>query len=97
MADHVPTVINELLDLTGFTQGQLAKKLRTSQSNISKWRSGKQNPNKAQWDRVVTLYIDLAGDISLDAKVAPYDEGTKKVIHGMVDDYLKRIPMPPNR
>ena len=57
---HVPDVINELLDRTGYPQWKLAKELKCSQATISKWLSSKQSPTKKQWDRI-QAYASLKG------------------------------------
>jgi transcriptional regulator with XRE-family HTH domain len=97
MADDVPKIMNELLELSRLTQTKLAKKVGTSQSNISKWKSGKQKPLKDEWERVMAYYLEVGGAGSIDRKLTPYDDETKRIINEIVDDYLKRIPPPTRR
>ncbi len=56
---RVPEIIREVLDVTGLTQGELAKEVGASQGTISKWISEIQSPNKTQWDGVLSF---IAGD-----------------------------------
>jgi len=94
---HVPTVIQELLELTGDSQGRLAKRLGVSQSNISKWLNNAQQPSKPQWDRVMGLYFEMKGwRHSIDAKIAPYDDEFQEIVRRVVDDMVK-IKGPPRR
>lgn len=51
----VAQVLRQILALTDETQAQLAKRLKVSQSSISKWISELQSPNKRQWDAVEEL------------------------------------------
>ena len=51
----VPTVLKEVLGLTGMTQADLARKIEVSQGTISKWLSEQQSPNKRQWDQFVDI------------------------------------------
>lgn len=90
---HLPSVIKELLELTDLPQHKLAKRLGTSQGSISRWLTGKHEPTKAQWDRIYSLYSELKGwRHSIDAKIAPYDQGIQDDIHEIVDRILKNVP-----
>ena len=92
----VPAIIREMLELTGESQGKLAKRLGVSQSNVSKWLAGQQ-PNKVQWDRIRDVYFQLKGwRWSLDEKIESYDEEMKARIHDLIDQILKIAP-PPRR
>lgn len=54
VAPEVHELLNHLFDLTGMRQADLARKIKVSQSTVSKWLSQRQYPNKAQWDALVT-------------------------------------------
>lgn len=97
MALHVPTVIKELLDLTGWPQWKLAKALGVSQGTISKWLNEQGEPTKSQWDKVLELYCEHKGwTLSLDDKLAQYDHATRQRVHDIVDRILEMAP-PPRR
>jgi transcriptional regulator with XRE-family HTH domain len=95
--DHVPTVLRELMQSTGWTQGQLAAQVEVSQGTISKWLAGTQDPRKTEWDRVKALYVELKVEDSIDAKVRPYGPETRRVVDDMVVNYLSKLPRPPKR
>lgn len=95
---HVPGIIKELIELTGYPQWKLAKRLGVAQSTISKWRKGTQEPTKPQWDKVEALYFELKGwRHSIDAKIAPYPQETQDMIHDVVDRILKNQKPPARR
>ncbi|MCK1585462.1 helix-turn-helix transcriptional regulator [Bradyrhizobium sp. 168] len=47
--------VPRILDATGWTQKELAKKIGVSQGTISKWMNETQSPNTKQWDGVLDL------------------------------------------
>jgi phage repressor protein C with HTH and peptisase S24 domain len=55
-AMDVSETLREALEITGLKQADFAKKVGVAQGTISKWISGGQVPNKAQWD-VVTEFL----------------------------------------
>lgn len=55
--------VERILELTNWTQKDLARKIAVSQGTISKWLSEAQSPNTKQWDRVLEL-------IRKDARIA---------------------------
>jgi repressor LexA len=52
---QVAEVLHRIKEEMDWTQSVLAKRIDVSQGTISKWNSGQQSPNKAQWDRVIAL------------------------------------------
>jgi SOS-response transcriptional repressor LexA len=52
---NVPSILNKVLAIAGFTQAELARKVGVSQGTISKWISDQQSPNKRQWDDVMAV------------------------------------------
>lgn len=52
----VINIIYALMDYYEINQEQLADKLKTSASNISKWLNKKQSPNRQQQLKIVNLY-----------------------------------------
>lgn len=87
---HVPTIIQELLDLLGEPQWKLGKRLGVSQGTVSKWLRGEQDPTKSQWDKVSELYAKTKGwKISLDDKISHVDAETQQRIHEIVDRILE--------
>jgi repressor LexA len=68
--------VPKILEATGWTQKDFAKKIAVSQGTISKWMNETQSPNTKQWDRVLDLIkrdgrlIDLARDLE-PAALAP--------------------------
>lgn len=97
MAWHVPTIIRELLDLTGWPQWKLGKRLGVSQGTISKWLYEQTEPTKSQWDKLFALYCEHKGWIfSLDDKLAQYDPDTQQRLHEIIDRIFQMAP-PPRR
>jgi repressor LexA len=47
--------VPRILEATGWTQKDLAKKIGVSQGTISKWMNETQSPNTKQWDGVLEL------------------------------------------
>lgn len=95
---HLPSVIQELLELTGDTQKQLAKRLGVTQGTIHKWLEKGQQPKKPQWDKIQSLYFELKGwRHSLDAKIAPLSTEEQAAIHELVDLWIKNINRPRRR
>ncbi|MGY4614797.1 phage repressor protein C with HTH and peptisase S24 domain [Bradyrhizobium sp. USDA 4472] len=47
--------VPRILEATGWTQQEFAKKIEVSQGTISKWMNETQSPNTKQWDRVLEL------------------------------------------
>lgn len=56
-ASDVPAIVRAVMQAEGLKQGQLARKAGVSQSTVSKWLAGVQEPNMAQWSRVVRLAL----------------------------------------
>lgn len=97
MAHHVPSLVKELLELTGWPQWRLGKQLGVSQGTISKWLNEQNEPTKSQWDKVLELYAEHKGwTMSLDDKLARYDPETQQRVHDIVDRILQIAP-PPRR
>src|SRR5258706_5008907 len=95
MPDDVPTIIQEIMDLTGDKQVPLAKRLRVAQSTLNRWLHGGHIPNKKQWDRIQAAWREAMGiKLTIDQKIEPYDIETQLVIHQMVDNYLRTLPRP---
>jgi transcriptional regulator with XRE-family HTH domain len=92
MANEVSQIIQEIADLTGWKQTEIAKEAKCSQSNISKWKSESQEPRKGQWERLLRLYYDVK-----------YGDGTYATINQMAQNYLNQLkprsppPPPPRR
>lgn len=55
MDADVPKIVQELMRVARIGQAKFAKAVKVSQGTVSKWISGKQSPNKTQWDRVIAL------------------------------------------
>lgn len=55
MAQDVQDIVRELLAITKMGQVRLGKHAGVSQAAISKWISGKHEPRKPEWDRVIRL------------------------------------------
>lgn len=90
---HVPSVLHELLTLTGWPQWKLGKALGVSQGTISKWLSEQNEPTKSQWDAILALYCEHKGwVVSIDDKLAQYDAETQRQVHDIVDRILKIAP-----
>lgn len=51
----VPSIVRQVLEVSGLTQTQLGKKVGVSQGTISRWISGGHSPNTEQWERLVTF------------------------------------------
>lgn len=47
--------VPKILEATGWTQHDFAKKIAVSQGTISKWMNETQSPNTKQWDKVLDL------------------------------------------
>src|SRR4051812_22064292 len=47
--------VPRILEATGWTQKDFAKKIAVSQGTISKWMNETQSPNTKQWDKVLEL------------------------------------------
>jgi transcriptional regulator with XRE-family HTH domain len=47
--------VPKILEATGWTQKDFAKKIAVSQGTISKWMNETQSPNTKQWDKVLDL------------------------------------------
>lgn len=54
--------IRELLNDNGWTQGRLAEELGVTQPTISRWLSGKQDPNHEQTLRIYNLAFRATGE-----------------------------------
>lgn len=95
---HVPSIIKELLELTGDRQPQLAARLGVTQSTISKWLRGESQPATAQWDKISALYAKHKGwRVSLDEKVADLDTETLREVHEIIDRIVKIYFQTPRR
>jgi transcriptional regulator with XRE-family HTH domain len=94
MADDLSTMLSEIMDLTGETQAKLAKRLSIAQSSLNRWLNDKCDPSAKQVEKVRAAWYKAKGVklLSLDQKLAPYDDDTQSIVHNMVDNYLKNLP-----
>jgi len=96
MADNLSTLLQEIMDLTRIKQAALGERIGVSQSTINRWLRDKCEPSATQVEKVKAAWREAKGIklLSLDQKVAPYDQATQDTIHQMVDNYLRALPPP---
>lgn len=51
----VQEVVRKVRDAEKFTQAQLGKRIGVSQTTISNWQNGRQQPRKPEWDSLLTF------------------------------------------
>lgn len=91
---QVADIVKEILDVTGWKQAGLAKRLRIAQGTISKWMAGTHTPNKAQWDGVLALIEKDPSLSHLRYEIKPGDVGIMgKVGAGaVIEPDLEQVP-----
>lgn len=99
MADDLSKLLQEIMALTGDKQGALGKRIGVAQSTINRWLHEKCEPSATQVEKVKAAWRKAKGwkNLSLDEKIAPYDEGTQATAHNMIDNYLSNLPPPASR
>lgn len=97
--------VPRILEATGWTQKDFAKKIVVSQGTISKWMTESQSPNTKQWDKVLDLIrrdprlVDLAQELEPPAAADIAGQvGAGSRIEGTFDDesgtYQVSLPFP---
>jgi len=85
----VPAVIAELLKYFP-KQEVLAKRLKVSQTTISRWLNREQEPKVSQWRRVTALYKDVKGwQSSIDEELSYHDPLTQQQARDLLTWFLK--------
>ena len=99
MADDLSKMLQEIMDLTGVKQAALGKLIGVAQSTINRWLKEQNEPSAAKVEKVKEAWRKAKGykTLSVDQKIAPYDEGVRETIHTMVDNYLRMIGPPTRR
>ena len=98
MADDLAQMLREIMDLTGVKQAAMGKLVGVAQSTINRWLKGQCEPSATKVEKVTDAWRKAKGykKLSIDQKIAPYDEGVRDAIHNMIDNYLRMIG-PPHR